>query len=88
MTYSTNTLTRKRVDALLRMNASVRANLGTKTPLDVGTEQEADKVWIQLLLQIRSIDPDFYLSIASDEEKEMISQKIYSKRQFRELDQP
>lgn len=87
MTYSTNTLTRKRVDALLRMNASVRANLGTNTPLDVGTEQEADKIWIQLLLQIRSIDPDFYLSIASDEEKEMISKKIYSKRQFRELDQ-
>lgn len=87
MTYSTNTLTRKKVDALLRMNASVRANLGTNTPLDVGTEQEADKIWIQLLLQIRSIDPDFYSSIASNEEKEMISKKIYSKRQFRQLDQ-
>lgn len=85
MSYNTDTTIRKRIDALLEINASIRANLGTKTVKDVGSEQAADDFWIQLLIDIRDIDPEYYASIASNEEKEMISQKIYSKRKFRRL---
>lgn len=85
MSYNTDSSIRKKIDDLLAINASIRANLGTKTAHDVGSEQAADDLWIQLLIDIRAIDPEYYASIASNEEKEMISQKIYSKRKFRRL---
>lgn len=83
MSYQTDPLVRQQIDKLLRMNASIRANLGTKTPLDLGTESAADQVWMKLLEEIHLLDPEYYQSIASNEEKEMVAKKIYSKVQYR-----
>lgn len=88
MSYSTDPATRKKIDRILRMNASIRANLGTRTAADVGTETAADQLWIQWLVDIRDLDPEYYQSIASNEEKDMVTQKIYSKRRFRRMQEP
>jgi len=83
MSYQNDPAVRQRIDRLLRINASLRANLGTKTATDLGTESAADQVWMKLLEEIHQLDPEYYQSIASNEEKDMLAKKIYSKVQYR-----
>lgn len=82
--YYKDPSTRKKIDALLEMNACVQANLGTRSKFDMVNPVAAEQLWYQFLVEIKSLDNEFYLQIASNEEKEMVEKKIYSKRRFRE----
>lgn len=81
--YYEDPSTRKKIDALLEMNACIQANLGTKSKFDMVNPGGAEQLWYQFLVEIKSLDPEFYVQIASNEEKEMVEKKIYSKRRFR-----
>jgi len=85
MSYSSNPKVRKAIDELLRLNARLQANLGTKSRFDIGNRSAADQLWVQWLVEIRVLDKDFYEDIATREEKEMVSKKIYSKVRFRAM---
>lgn len=79
MGYYTDAKVRERIDRILRFNAAIQANLHMKTDLDLGSRGSSQRLWVQLLIDIRSIDEEFYLSLASNEEKKLVEQKIYNK---------
>ena len=79
MGYYTNDQERARIDRILKFNAAIQANLYMKTDLDLGSRGSSQRLWIQLLIDIRAIDEEFYMSLASNEEKRLVDQKIYSK---------
>lgn len=79
MGYYTNGQDRARIDRILKFNAAIQANLHMKTELDLGSRESSQRLWIQLLIDIRAIDEEFYMSLASNEEKRLVDQKIYSK---------
>jgi len=79
MGYYTNDQERARIDRILKFNAAIQANLHMKTELDLGSRESSQRLWIQLLIDIRDIDEEFYMSLASNEEKRLVDQKIYSK---------
>ena len=79
MGYYTDEQVRARIDRILQFNAAIQANLHMKTALDLGSRQSSQRLWVQLLIDIRAIDEDFYMSLASNEEKRLVDQKIYSK---------
>ena len=79
MGYYTNDQERARIDRILKFNAAIQANLYMKTDLDLGSRESSQRLWIQLLIDIRDIDEEFYMSLASNEEKRLVDQKIYSK---------
>lgn len=83
MSYYTNSETRKRIDSLLEINARIQANLGTKSAYDIGSVRIADQMWVQFLVEIHGLDKDYYQQIATSEEKEMVSKKIYNKYRYR-----
>jgi len=82
--YYTDPTVRKKIDALLEMNACIQANLGTKSKFDMGNPLAAEQIWYQFLVEIKAMDNDFYHAISTKEEKEMVTKKIYNKRRFRE----
>jgi hypothetical protein len=47
---------KERVEELLRENASIWANLGTKNKLDLGTMQAAKDKWKKILEEIKELD--------------------------------
>ena len=55
--YKTNKSIRKKIDKILFENAQIWANLGTETPLDVGTRK---KKWKKLSKQIKELDEQFF----------------------------
>ncbi len=75
---------RKKIDALLEINACIQANMGTKSMFDMKNPIAAEQIWYQFLIEIRKMDEEFYQAIATREEKEMVTKKIYNKRRFRE----
>lgn len=79
MGYYTNDQERARIDRILKFNAAIQANLHMNTDLDLGSRESSQRLWIQLLIDIRAIDEEFYMSLASNEEKRLVDQKIYSK---------
>ena len=83
MGYYTNSETRKRIDSLLEINARIQANLGTKSTYDIGSVRIADQMWVQFLVEIHGLDKEYYRQIATNEEKEMVSKKIYNKHRYR-----
>ena len=58
--YYTNKSIREKIDKILHECSIMFSNLGTKTPLDVGSREKAKKEEKRLLMQIRSIDEDFF----------------------------
>jgi len=82
--YYTDSKTRKVIDSLLKMNAAIQANIGTNSAVDIKSPGAAEQLWHQWLVEIKQLDPLFYKSISTAEEKEMVAKKIYSKRRFRE----
>jgi len=82
--YYSDPSVRKRIDSLLEINARIQSNLGTRGAYDVGSTSIADQMWIQFLIEIRQLDAEFYSSVATSEEKEMVSKKIYNKYRFRQ----
>tara|TARA_R110002072_G_scaffold122468_1_gene257064 strand:+ start:1640 stop:1909 length:270 start_codon:yes stop_codon:yes gene_type:complete len=70
--YRTNKEIRRKIDKILHDTVIMFANLGTNTPLDVGTKEEAKRLEIGMLDKIKDIDEDFYhdrLKIQRSEEK-------------------
>tara|TARA_Y100000816_G_scaffold67433_1_gene44963 strand:+ start:2872 stop:3192 length:321 start_codon:yes stop_codon:yes gene_type:complete len=62
--------TREKVDALLRENARIWANLHTGSMYDLGSDEAADARWQELLAQIKELDPETWelLSVTEDVE--------------------
>ena len=58
--YRTNKTIRAKIDKLLEENAQIWANLGTETPLDVGTREKGERKWKKIAKQIKDIDEDSY----------------------------
>lgn len=66
----------QRIDAILRKCAVARANVGMKTPLDVGSTERAKQLEQEWLLEIKHIDPVQYKMLVPDlHELEMQEQK-------------
>ena len=82
--YYTDQKVRRKIDALLEINACIQANMGTKSMYDMENPRAAEQIWFQFLVEIRKMDEDFYNVISTIEEKEMVTKKIYNKRRFRE----
>ena len=58
--YKTNKTIRTKIDKLLIQNAEIWQNLGTETPLDVGTREKGDRRWKKLAKQIKELDERFF----------------------------
>ena len=82
--YYTDHKVRRKIDALLEINACIQANMGTKSKYDMTNPRAAEQIWFQFLVEIRKMDEAFYNAIATIEEREIVSKKIYNKRRFRE----
>lgn len=82
--YYKDAKVRKKIDALLEMNACIQANMGTKSKFDMENPAAAEQIWYQFLVEIKAMDNEFYQAITTIEEKEMVNKKIYNKRRFRE----
>ena len=68
--YHTNPETREKIDTILKKASTMMANLGTKTPLDVGSELEAKKLEKQWLEEIRSLDLETYQVLVPRKEEQ------------------
>lgn len=76
--YKTNKEVRRKIDRILHDTVIMFANLGTNTPLDVGTKEEAKRLEVEMLDKIKDIDEDFYhdrLKIQRSEEKNETNQE-------------
>ena len=60
----------ERVHDLLRENASIWANLGTKSKLDLGTTEAAEARWKEILKEIYHLDRATWDMIAIDKEED------------------
>ena len=58
--YYTNKSIRDKIDKILHECSIMFSNLGTKTPLDVGSRVNAKKEETKLLMKIRDLDGDFF----------------------------
>ena len=58
--YYTNKSIREKIEKILHECSIMFSNLGTKTPLDVGSRLKAKKEERRLLMQIKGIDEDFF----------------------------
>jgi len=61
--YYTNKSIKTRIDKILETNATNCANLGTGTPLDLGSREAVEKAWVKMAEGIYKLDPDFYVSV-------------------------
>tara|TARA_R110000744_G_scaffold123547_4_gene228818 strand:+ start:956 stop:1186 length:231 start_codon:yes stop_codon:yes gene_type:complete len=66
--YYTNKTTRAKIDKILKECVSIFANVGTKTPLDVGTVAKAKIKERKLLSQIKDLDMEFYKRVEKQNE--------------------
>lgn len=57
---------RKRIDTILEKCAIARANVCTKTPLDVGSVEKAKQLEKEWLQEIKTIDPVQYKMLVPD----------------------
>ena len=76
--YKTNKEVRRKIDKILHNTVIMFANLGTGTPLDVGSKTEAKRLEVEMLDKIKDIDEDFYhdrLKIQRSEEKNETNQE-------------
>tara|TARA_R100000306_G_C4348055_1_gene128639 strand:+ start:382 stop:624 length:243 start_codon:yes stop_codon:yes gene_type:complete len=58
--YRTNKIIRSKIDKLLEENAKIWCNLGTETPLDVGTREKGERKWKKIAKQIKELDEEYY----------------------------
>ena len=58
--YYTNKSIRDKIDKILHECSIMFSNLGTKTPLDLGSRVNAKKEERKLLMKIRDLDGDFF----------------------------
>ena len=58
--YRTNKTIHAKIDRLLHENAQIWSNLGTDTPLDIGTREKGERKWKKLAKQIKELDEEFF----------------------------
>ena len=58
--YNTNKVARTKIDKILEECSIMFANVGMRTPLDVGSREKAKKEEKRLLKQIKEHDEDFF----------------------------
>ena len=56
----------KRIDEILHKCTLLMANVGTKTPLDVGSHTKAKQLEREWLQEIKDIDPEQYKMLVPD----------------------
>jgi len=59
---------KEKVDAILQKCANLFANLGTGTPLDVGSDEKAKQLEQEWLKEIQSMDEKLYEKLVPSEE--------------------
>jgi hypothetical protein len=59
---------KEKVDAILQKCANLFANLGTGTPLDVGSDEKAKQLEKEWLKEIQSMDEKLYEKLVPSEE--------------------
>ena len=68
--YYTDQKVRERIDTILHKAAEMMANIGTKTPLDVGTKAEAQRLEKEWLKEVKGLDHEMYESLVPQEDEE------------------
>ena len=63
--YKSNKSIKKKIDKLLEKNAQIWANLGTETPLDVGTRKKGEHKWKLIAKEIKKLDEPFFNRICT-----------------------
>jgi len=69
--YKTNKKAKAKIDKVLHYCSTVFANVGTKTPLDVGSYEEAKRIEDEKLIEIKEISPIFYDIIKKEPQCEL-----------------
>ena len=70
--YYTDPKIRTQIDTILHRASTMMANIGTKTPLDVGDQNEAKRLEKEWLEEVKELDHEMYQSLvpqAGTEEK-------------------
>ena len=72
--YYTNKAIKAKIDKILERNAINCANLGTNTPLDLGSREEVEKAWVKMAEKIFELDSDFYVSVMKNTDGNFLRQ--------------
>ena len=68
--YYNNLEIKSRIDAILKKCSLMMANLGTRTPLDVDTVENAKTLERKWLKEIKDLDSEMYQSLVPRQEIE------------------
>ena len=72
--YYTNKKVRKQIDKILKLNATYCANLGTKTPMDLGSKEAVEAKWIEMAQKIFDLDPEYYITVMKNTDGNILKQ--------------
>ena len=72
--YYTNKKVRKQIDKILKLNATYCANLGTKTPMDLGSKEAVEAKWIEMAQKIFDLDPEYYVTVMKNTDGNILKQ--------------
>ena len=72
--YYTNKSVRKKIDKILKLNATYCANLGTKTPMDLGSKEAVEIKWVEMAQQIFDLDPEYYVTVMKNTDGNILKQ--------------
>ena len=72
--YYTNKKVRKQIDKILKLNATYCANLGTKTPMDLGSKEAVEAKWIEMAQKIFDLDPEYYVTVMQNTDGNILKQ--------------
>ena len=61
--YYTDHAIRERIDTILHKASTMMANIGMKTPVDVGSREEAKRLEKEWLEEVKELDHEMYQSL-------------------------
>tara|TARA_R110000851_G_scaffold10579_2_gene38021 strand:+ start:756 stop:980 length:225 start_codon:yes stop_codon:yes gene_type:complete len=61
--YYNNPEIKSKIDTILKKCSLMMANLGTNTPLDVNTQENAKTIEREWLKEVKDLDPEMYQSL-------------------------
>ena len=68
--YYKNPKIKTQIDAILKKCSLMMANLGTKTPLDVGSQEKAKTTEKEWLKEVKELDLEMYHTLVPQREPE------------------
>lgn len=68
--YYTDPAIKERIDTILHKASTMMANIGMRTPLDVGSREEAKRIEREWLKEVKELDPEMYQSLVPQEDEE------------------